>query len=306
MATGPAIKVGDELFPVNKLTNSVGRRDRITNSTPDVDLANADTERGVSRKHAELTYSKGAILLRDVGSTNGTTVNGETLALQVDRYLQDGDKIGFADVETTFVVAADWPEGVEAEWPPEPVPEPEPEVVAAGAEETMVMPAGAEETMVMPAPEPEETMIMPQAEAAPETYAPPAAAEPVAAEPAEAYTAPVAETSVVFTPCSNHPHLPALGVCPGCLEAFCVDCLPERPGQPLTCTRCAGIQVRLGVLVGQGAPAGAPAGDFQPAPGFAPPPAAGFPPPPEQPPQYTPPPPGPQQAEPDKKKKWPF
>lgn len=299
MATGPALKVGDEIFPIHKLNNSVGRRDRITNTVPDVDLANLDTERAVSRKHAEMSYSKGAILLRDVGSTNGTTVNGDSLALQVDCYLQDGDKVEFGDVATLFVENAEWPEGIEAEWPPEPEPEPEP--LPALADETAIIPPAspaADETAII-APAPDETAIIRPdvpapavAEAAVEAPAEPAPAE---AAPVETYTPPAAEQSAVFTPCTNHPHLPAVGICPGCLDPFCVDCLPERPGQPLTCTRCAGIQVRLGVLVEQHSTAPAPG--FAPAPGYADP---------AQQTAFAPPATGPQQAEPDKKKKWPF
>jgi hypothetical protein len=48
--------------------------------------------------------------------------------------------------------------------------------------------------------------------------------------------------------CSNHPHLPAIGVCPGCLESFCVDCLPEREDGLMVCNRCAGISYRLGAV----------------------------------------------------------
>jgi hypothetical protein len=50
----------------------------------------------------------------------------------------------------------------------------------------------------------------------------------------------------VFVSCSNHPHLPAIGVCPECLEAFCVDCLPEREDGLMVCKQCAGISYRLG------------------------------------------------------------
>src|SRR3979411_844947 len=93
MANGPALVLGQDVFPLNKVTNSIGRKDRITNMVPDVDLATIDDERAVSRKHAEAGYQSGKILLRDVGSTNGTTVNGESLQLQVERELADGDRV---------------------------------------------------------------------------------------------------------------------------------------------------------------------------------------------------------------------
>jgi hypothetical protein len=53
-----------------------------------------------------------------------------------------------------------------------------------------------------------------------------------------------------YVACSNHPHLPAIGLCPGCLEPFCVDCLPDRGDAPLACNRCAGISFRLSGAAG--------------------------------------------------------
>jgi pSer/pThr/pTyr-binding forkhead associated (FHA) protein len=245
MANGPALTAGTQHFPLNKVTSSIGRRDRITNLVPDVDLGSLDTDRSVSRRHAEVSYDKGLLSLRDVGSTNGTTVNGQRLAHQVDQLLKDGDEVAFGSVSMVFTREAEWPEGVEAEWPPD-LPEPL-------AEETMVSaPTGSEETMMSP-PGPAfdggETMVYsPDApppmpgEAAPEPPPPPPppAPEPVyAPEPVEAHVA-----------CTNHPHMTAVGLCPGCLEPFCVDCLPEREDGLMVCNRCAGISYRLAAVVG--------------------------------------------------------
>ncbi len=48
--------------------------------------------REVSRKHAEITLTEDGYVLRDLGSPNGTYVNGQ----QVTEYrLQDGDRVGF-------------------------------------------------------------------------------------------------------------------------------------------------------------------------------------------------------------------
>ena len=37
----------------------------------------------------------------------------------------------------------------------------------------------------------------------------------------------------------------AVGLCPGCLDPFCVECLPEREDGLMVCNRCAGINYRL-------------------------------------------------------------
>ncbi|MEA2684440.1 MAG: hypothetical protein QOK05_2768 [Chloroflexota bacterium] len=296
------------------MTNTVGRKDRITNMVPDVDLGTLDQERSVSRRHAELAYEHGTILLRDLGSTNGTSVNGERLMNQVDRALQDGDRVGFGGVEMSFSAVLAWPDGVEAEWPPETTPE---ETMISSPEETMISgPQNAEETMISPAsafPRPE---VADEPPALPDAVA--AAPEPNEASEASIETEP--ETPVAPPPapqapvyeyvaCSNHPHLPALGVCPGCLEAFCVDCLPERVDGLMVCNRCAGIIYRLGAAETSTSSGG---GQAMPAPAMAAQAAAPesgaaetaiFPDP--MPAAAMPPAAAPSDGE-DKKKKWPF
>lgn len=233
MPKGPGLSYGQLIFPLNRLTNTVGRRDRITNQVPDVDLATLDQERAVSRRHAEITHDSAGMSVRDTGSTNGTTVNGESLAHQVDRRLEDGDQVSFGGVTLSFQLEVEWPEGVEAEWP-----EPAPEAPRPQPEETMISAPAADETMVAsPPPPPDETMIAPT---------PPEAAAPTA--PARAETAPPAATPApAAVACSNHAHLPAVAICPGCLEPFCVDCVQDRGEGLLACNRCAGIQARLAV-----------------------------------------------------------
>jgi EAL domain-containing protein (putative c-di-GMP-specific phosphodiesterase class I) len=57
----------------------------------------------VSREHAEIQRAAGAYVIRDLGSTNGTLVNGQ----RADKTrLEDGDLILIADVELTFRIAS--------------------------------------------------------------------------------------------------------------------------------------------------------------------------------------------------------
>ncbi|MCA9236040.1 MAG: FHA domain-containing protein [Planctomycetales bacterium] len=58
---------------------------------------------GVSRVHAELKRAAGGYLLRDLGSTNGTSVNGRAVSESI---LQDGDAVRIAEVELTFVCSS--------------------------------------------------------------------------------------------------------------------------------------------------------------------------------------------------------
>lgn len=49
----------------------------------------------VSRRHAQVRVSDGAVLVVDQLSTNGTTVNGEPTTAYVARVISDGDTVGF-------------------------------------------------------------------------------------------------------------------------------------------------------------------------------------------------------------------
>ncbi|MFZ4814810.1 MAG: FHA domain-containing protein [Phototrophicaceae bacterium] len=60
----------------------------------DVDLSpyNAQ-ERGVSRAHARISYNEGELFIEDLGSSNGTVLNGETLKPDQRYKIHDGDEI---------------------------------------------------------------------------------------------------------------------------------------------------------------------------------------------------------------------
>ena len=54
----------------------------------------------VSRKHAEFVCAAGEVVVHDLGSTNGTKVNG--VAISGDQLLQHGDVISFGTVQVSF------------------------------------------------------------------------------------------------------------------------------------------------------------------------------------------------------------
>jgi hypothetical protein len=54
----------------------------------------------ISREHAEIFERNGAWLVRDLGSTNGTHVNGEPIK---ETLLADGDILTLAEIELTFI-----------------------------------------------------------------------------------------------------------------------------------------------------------------------------------------------------------
>ena len=54
----------------------------------------------VSRKHAEFVCAAGEVVVRDLGSTNGTKVNGVTVT--GEQLLQHGDVVNFGTAQVTF------------------------------------------------------------------------------------------------------------------------------------------------------------------------------------------------------------
>ena len=56
----------------------------------------------VSSHHAQIAPSAGVFLLKDLGSTNGTKVNGAELQPDTEYTLKPGDKIRFGKVDSIF------------------------------------------------------------------------------------------------------------------------------------------------------------------------------------------------------------
>jgi pSer/pThr/pTyr-binding forkhead associated (FHA) protein len=56
----------------------------------------------VSSHHAQIAPSAGIFLLKDLGSTNGTMVNGSELQPETEYTLKPGDKIRFGKVDSLF------------------------------------------------------------------------------------------------------------------------------------------------------------------------------------------------------------
>ncbi|MFP4320947.1 MAG: FHA domain-containing protein [Anaerolineales bacterium] len=80
-----------------------GRRDGATGSLPDVDLTTlAGYRMGVSRKHCEMRVEKTdkgpQLYLWDLGSSNGTFINGDRLISHRPYLIRDGDRIRFGQL----------------------------------------------------------------------------------------------------------------------------------------------------------------------------------------------------------------
>jgi pSer/pThr/pTyr-binding forkhead associated (FHA) protein len=80
-------------FPLTKELN-IGRLDAATATFPDLDLTSyGGLEKGVSRRHAKITRRGREIFIEDLGSVNGTLLNGKRLTPYLQHPLASGDEI---------------------------------------------------------------------------------------------------------------------------------------------------------------------------------------------------------------------
>jgi hypothetical protein len=88
----------------------IGRHDPATGTSPDIDLQEYEaTGKGVSRRHAAIVRNQGALNLVDMGSPNGTFLNGQRLIPNQPRILRDGDdiRLGHLVLQVRFERVAD-------------------------------------------------------------------------------------------------------------------------------------------------------------------------------------------------------
>jgi DNA-directed RNA polymerase subunit RPC12/RpoP len=78
-------------FPLEQPSTLIGRTSDVRAIYPDLAL---DLDDAISHRHAVIhRQPDGALILRDIGSTNGTFLNGIELAPMTDISLKDGDEI---------------------------------------------------------------------------------------------------------------------------------------------------------------------------------------------------------------------
>jgi tRNA A-37 threonylcarbamoyl transferase component Bud32 len=92
---------GSHRVRLNKFPARIGRRDPAQRLYPEIDLA--DYDRGVaSRSHAIIIEHDGEHMLEDLGSMNGTMLNGQPVPAHQPQRLRPGDRIRIGEVEIEF------------------------------------------------------------------------------------------------------------------------------------------------------------------------------------------------------------
>ena len=179
-----------EQSPSEGAEHAVAQGTTIGREGCDITLGDPD----VSRRHAEIQISNGDILISDLGSTNGTFVNGERI--DQPRSLRDGDEVRIGAVvwrlrapagatrlagtmSAEEAGAAATPSQATTVRPAAPAPEP-----AAAEPPTAPQPAASEPAA--PAVSEPATPPTPEPAAAPAASAPAAADQPTAHSPAPA------------------------------------------------------------------------------------------------------------------------
>jgi eukaryotic-like serine/threonine-protein kinase len=98
------------VYALQKDENLIGRRDPMSNIFPEVDLSKFDPQTKISRRHAKIWRDGTAFMLEDLGSSNGTTIEGATnnsfrLPAHQPYRLSSGDRIKIGDTRLHFVVS---------------------------------------------------------------------------------------------------------------------------------------------------------------------------------------------------------
>ncbi|MGH2819064.1 MAG: FHA domain-containing protein, partial [Actinomycetota bacterium] len=106
--TGERLGVGGSQAELQVLDDSGSPQERITITRTPVTIGRLSTndvclsDSNVSRRHAELRREGEGWMLVDLGSTNGTLVNGK---LAKEHRLKDGDRLAFGTNEVLFKTA---------------------------------------------------------------------------------------------------------------------------------------------------------------------------------------------------------
>jgi hypothetical protein len=78
-------------MPLDVVTH-LGRVDAASSVFPEIDLSNdSDPSHGVSRRHARIMKQGGMVVIEDMGSINGTFINGRRLDPYLPEVIKDGD-----------------------------------------------------------------------------------------------------------------------------------------------------------------------------------------------------------------------
>ncbi|MFN8609993.1 MAG: zinc ribbon domain-containing protein [Vulcanimicrobiota bacterium] len=86
-------------FPLEKDTILLGRRSPVDGIFPEVDLTDYDTDSYISRRHGRITRHDSGFVYEDLGSSNGSWVNGNKLQAHIQQPLGEGNSLRLGKTE---------------------------------------------------------------------------------------------------------------------------------------------------------------------------------------------------------------
>jgi CRP-like cAMP-binding protein len=93
------------VFPVLSADALIGRFDSVTGTSPEVDLTKEDQSRNISRRHARIVHKEGKFFVaEEIGTMNGTFLNGRKLPNGVLTPIKDGDELTLCRLVLNFKV----------------------------------------------------------------------------------------------------------------------------------------------------------------------------------------------------------
>jgi CRP-like cAMP-binding protein len=100
-------KASGNVFAVFKPDSLIGRYDSVTGMAPDIDLTNEDSARNISRRHARVLVKDGKpYVAEEIGTMNGTYLNGQKIPTGVLTPINDGDELTLCRLTLTFRLPA--------------------------------------------------------------------------------------------------------------------------------------------------------------------------------------------------------
>lgn len=90
------------MFELRYDRTNVGRKSLADGINPEVDLTALDQDGTVSRRHAVVVREGEMVVVEDLGSSNGTFVNGTKIQPGLQQTLQSGDEVRFGSLIFKF------------------------------------------------------------------------------------------------------------------------------------------------------------------------------------------------------------
>ncbi|NPV57214.1 MAG: FHA domain-containing protein [Anaerolineae bacterium] len=100
------IRSGQVYEIVNKTGFTIGRISASQMILPDIDLSDQDAYgQGVSRLHAQIKITNDHLYIMDLGSSNGTRVNGQKISPHIEYPIENDDIVALGKLQLQIITS---------------------------------------------------------------------------------------------------------------------------------------------------------------------------------------------------------